>query len=429
MTTDAQVEQIPDGFDPFSADYLADPPELMQQVLRKQPVFYYPPLDAWVVSRYEDVSAVLTDYRTYRSRIYRAIPLPEQLHDRMAAEYHEVPSGIVSNIFINLDPPTHTTERRKGQQAFTRRLVKEHEQRIRAISNELIDGFAESGSCNLMRDYSQPLTMRVVSGLIGLPLDRLPQLRDWVDDFFSLMAPEQPDASADAEIHISMPSDALEQRYRSVSEAHEFFVRFLDERRANPQADLASAMALATNEDGAPAMSNEKILAHLLELTAAGSDTTANLIAYVVRKFTEEPDLLDQVKDDASLWESVVEEGLRRFAIATLFRRTNRDVELSGVHIPAESTILVNLAAANVDAEHFADPLRFDVNRENATDHVAFGKGRHFCMGAPLARLEGRVALQELYRRLPDIKADLDEPLEFSPAITVRSLKRLTVRW
>lgn len=423
-----EMETLPTlaGFDLFSAEYVEDPQLYMQQVHEQLPVFYYAPLDVWMVTRYEDVCAILADWRTFSSRAWHAVPVPTALRDRIPEEHQRIVATVLSLNFINIDPPAHTQERRKAQQAFTRPIIGAGEARIREISTELIDGFVGAGACDLMQDFSYPLALRVITDMIGLPFEILPKFRTWVDDFFSLMAPVGV-VSSDVEV---MPMEELEARYARVAEASEFFERFLDERRAEPQDDLASAMVLAADDAGEPAMSNEQVLAHMLEITAAGSETTASLIGHMVRFFSQQPKALAEVRSNPALLETAIEEGLRRSAIGThMMRVTTRDVELGGFHIPAGSKVMPNLPAANVDRDQFPDPLTFDIHRRNSGDHVAFGHGRHLCMGAPLARLESRVALEELYRRLPDIVADPDQPLEYVVATSVRGLKHLGVSW
>jgi cytochrome P450 len=426
-----EVEALPTraGFDIFAAEYVEDPQRFIQRVHEERPVFYHPELDVWMVTRYEDVRAILDDWKTYSSRAWRAIPVPAELSDRIPAEHQRLAATVLGLNFINIDPPSHTQERRKAQQAFTRPIIGASEPRIRAISNELIDSFVHLGEADLMQDFSYPLALRVITDMIGLPFEILPKFRTWVDDFFSLMAPAGV-VESQAESDAAMPMEELEARYARVAEASEFFERFLAQRKAEPRDDLASAMVLATDDDGKPAMSDEQILAHMLEITAAGSETTASLIGHMVRFFSQQPDALAEVKQDSTFWEPAIEEGLRRTAIAThMMRVTTRDVELGGVQIPAGSKVMPNLPAANVDRERFPDPLRFDIHRENSGEHVAFGHGRHLCMGAPLARLESRTALQELYRRMPDLLADVDQPLDYLVATSVRGLKHLRVSW
>jgi cytochrome P450 len=426
MSTDAGVPTLA-GFDPLAPEYLADPRAFMLRAQQECPVFYYEPLDFWVVTRYEDIAAVLRDWQTFSSRAFRAVPVPPKLRDRIPEAQRRIPEDIITCNFINLDPPAHTVERRSAQKAFTRKLIAGTEGRIREVANELIDGFVAVGRCDLMQDFSYKLSLQVIVELIGLPTGTMPKFRDWIDDFFSLMAPANLGGDEQAQV---LAVGEIERRYARVAEAHAFFVEFLEARRREPRDDLATAMILATGSDGNPAMTDTQIIAHLIELTAAGSDTTANLLGHMVWLFTRQPEALAVIRDDPSLWENAIEEGLRRSVVTThLFRITTRDVEIRGVTIPAGSKVAAPVPAANTDESVFPDPSRFDPRRPNADQHLAFGSGRHLCMGAPLARLEARAALQELYRRIPDIAADLDQQLEFVPAITTPGLKRLAVSW
>lgn len=426
MSTDARVPTL-EGFDPLAPEYLADPRAVMLRAQRECPVFYYEPLDFWVVTRYEDIATLLRDWQTFSSRAFRAVPVPPELQDRIPAAVQRIPEEIITCNFINLDPPAHTVERRSAQKAFTRKLIAGTEGRIREIANGLIDDVFETGQCDLMRDFSYRLSLQVIVEMIGLPAETMPRFRDWIDDFFSLMAPANLGSDEQAQV---LAVGEIEERYTRVSEAHAFFVEFLETRRREPRDDLATAMILASNEDGSPAMSDTQIIAHLIEITAAGSDTTANLLGHMVWLFTRQPEALAEILNDPSLWENAIEEGLRRSVVTThLFRITTRDVEICGVTIPAGSKVAATVPAANTDESQLPDPSRFDPRRANADQHLAFGSGRHLCMGAPLARLEARVALQELYRRIPDIAADLDQELEYVPAITTPGLKRLAVSW
>jgi cytochrome P450 len=428
QAADTSLRPTLEGFDLLSPDYLRDPYPMIARAQRECPVFYYPPLDFWMITRYEDVVSVLTDWQTFSSRAYRAVPVPPDLCPVIPAEQRGIPAAIIDSNFVNIDPPSHTAERKKAQKTFTRKLIAQSEDTVRRIANELIDGFIADGHCDLMQDFSYRLSLGVIVAMIGIPVETMPQFRDWIDDFFALMAPAHADSGEAADV--TLPIGEIEERYHRVAQANEFFANFLEQRRREPADDLASAMVAARNEDGTPAMTDTQITAHLLEITAAGGDTTANLIGHMVRYFTRDPGLLEEVRRDPALWEPAIEEGLRITGIAShQFRITTREVTIAGVTIPAGSKVAVHLPAANTDAERFPDPLRFDIHRANADDHVAFGLGRHFCMGAPLARLEARSALEELYRRIPDIRADLDETLDFVPAVTLRGMRHLAARW
>jgi cytochrome P450 len=175
-------------------------------------------------------------------------------------------------------------------------------------------------------------------------------------------------------------------------------------------------------------MSTDRIIVHMLELTAAGHDTTANMIANLVQCFDAWPDQLAAVRADPALLENAIEEGLRlRAASPTMFRIATRAVELSGVTIPAGSVVCVNLGAANHDEARFAARDRFDVARANAGEHLAFGKGRHFCLGAPLARLEGRIVFETLLRRLPGLRLAQPAAPAYRQNFNLRGLEALEV--
>jgi cytochrome P450 len=168
----------------------------------------------------------------------------------------------------------------------------------------------------------------------------------------------------------------------------------------------------------------------MIELITAGTDTTAQLIAHMIQLFDEYPEQLRAVRTEPALWEPAVEEGLRRRATNLgVFRKTTRAVEIAGTTIPANALVWSLVGAAGHDPTHFEDPEKFDLRRENASEHLSFGKGRHFCLGAPLARLEARLALKRLYERLPGLCLVPDQELRYKPVLKNFILERMDVRW
>jgi cytochrome P450 len=427
MTTDTPIRPpAPAGFDPFSQDFLADPHAFWQDA-REHPAFFYEPLRCWVLTGHADVTNAFKNWQTFSSRVLRVAPLPEDT--RVPAQTREILTELMAHAIINMDPPEHTVHRKSTQKAFTRPLVAASEPMIRQLANELIDDFADRGECDLVSDYFHKLTIGVIVRMAAMPEEILPRFRGWIDDLQGLMTLQQFNDD-DEPTQLPAPIEVLEERYVRVAEAYPLFKAYLDDRRANPRDDLASAMLQATNDDGTPAMSYDHILGHIVGLAVAGSETTTGLMGQLVRLFGARPELLDQIGADPDLWDNAVEEGLRRLAVVNnLLRVTTTEVEVAGVTIPARSPVLLNVAGANSDASVFDDPLAFDLHRVNRDDHLGFGLGRHFCSGAPLARLEARCALEELYRRLPDLRVVADQPLEYKPAVTVRGLKRLLARW
>lgn len=412
-------------FDPRSPEYLRDPHVAMQGLLEEVSVFYHEPLDTYYVLRYDDARQVFTDHETFSNRAYRAMPVREELRDRIPHEYERAGQVIQGGQILNQDPPQHTQQRRAAQRTFTHKRVAAAKPRIEAIADDLIDGFADQGGCDLLQDYGVRLTLRVVGTLLDVPAAMLPELQAWINDIFGILAPI--DLKPE---EVTTPDEELVATYERVHAFYVTYSKFVAERRANPGDDLASAMLTITDESGCPALSDDDVLSHMVGITAAGTDTTANLIVNMVRFFTESPDQLALLREDPSLWPNAMAEGLRRAAISNqVFRIARRDTEIAGVGIPAGATVGIVIPAANADPRKFPDPLRFDLRRENAAEHLALGRGRHFCLGAPLAPPEAQLALQALYRRLPDLRADLEQELEFIPALSVRGIISQRATW
>ena len=413
------------GFDPRSREFLLDPQAAVQHLYDEAPVVFYEPLNAYYVLRYDDVKGVLDDFETFSNHAYKGLPVPPRLRERIPEAWERVGEVIQGGQMINLDPPAHTGQRRALQRAFTIRRVENAKPDIEAVANELIDGLAERGSCDLMQDFALQLTVRVVGRMMALPQELLPGFLDWIGDVFGVLAPI--DLKPE---DVTTPDDQLVATFERLHSAYLTYAELLEERRASPGDDLASAMLALTDEDGRPALSTDQVLAHMVGITAAGTDTTAGLITNIVRFFTERPDQLRLVLDDPSLWENAIREGLRRAAVALyVFRISTRAADIAGVTIPAGSNVWLSLASANADPRKFPDPLRFDVRRENAAEHLALGHGRHYCLGAPLAPPEARIGLEALYRRLPGLTADLDQDLEFVASPVVRVMQSQRVSW
>ncbi len=413
------------SFDPRSREYLLDPQGAVQGFFAESPVFYCEPLNAYFVMRYGDVQRVLDDYESYTAHTFKAMPVRSDLRERIPEEWQHAGQVIQGGQLNNMDPPEHTRERREIQRTFTIKRVDAVKPDIAAIANELIDGLIDKGSCDVMRDFSMQLALRVVGQLLYIPPDMLPGFLDWIGDVVGLLSPI--DLKPE---DVTRSDEWLVSTYERVYSAYLVYSKLLEERRANPGSDLTSAMLSLTDDEGQPALSTDKVLGHMLGLIAAGADTTALLVANMVRFFTECPEQLEILRDDPSLWDNAVWEGLRRSAIVTqMFRISRRDVEMAGVRIPAGSTVAPSLVSANADPERFSDPLRFDVRRANATKSLTFGHGRHYCVGAPLAVPEARIALELLYERLPNLKADLDQELEFKPSLNMRLFTSQRVSW
>lgn len=420
--TDVSERPTLEGFDPLSEEFLADPYPILERARRERPVFYYPGMDFWVVTRAEDLTTAVNDFQTFSSRAIGTVAVAEEFKDR-------VPPNLLDQAFIALDPPVHTVSRKNANKAFTRPRIAALEDDIRRIANELIDGFIDAGRADLMERFCYPLSLHVIVRLLGMPPEDMPRFRQWTEDMFNLMAPvdaNDPDAVATK----PMSDEERSARWANMTEAYEYYTAFVHDRIEHPRDDLVSALVQVRDADGKPAIEVDRVITHIMELVAAGNDTTANLMGHMVLFFDQEPGQFEQVKADPDLMANAVEEGLRRRGTAPgLFRITTRDVELGGTTIPKGSLVWLVYVSAGHDESLFDDPTTFDIHRDNADKHMSFGRGRHMCMGAPLARLEARVGLQELFRRIPDIRVVAGQELVYEPVMTVLTLKSLVTEW
>jgi cytochrome P450 len=404
----------PPDFDPVSEQGFRDPASLLVRARDEAPAFFYPPLDVWIVSRRADVERSITDVATFSNLANGGrVPVPPEFE-------HRVAPSLMADIFVGMDPPRHTPARKAGQRGFTRGRIAALEPQIAERAHRLIDGFAADGECELMSSYCLELTTQTLFALLDLPPEDEPMLRSLRFDHFLVLA------SGNEPMPEPMRSEVWE-RYAS---AHERLRELADERAEQPGEDVISAMASARDGDGEPVLSRERVALHVCEFAAAGTDTTAQLMGNAVVYLSENEDLLEQAQADPSLWESVVEETVRRRPSAPFVQRVaTRDVEIAGVTIPQGDRVWFSLAGASNDPAHYDAPERFDLHRPDPSDHLAFSKGRHFCLGAPLGRAQGRVGLHALFERLPALRADLDAPLDFADLALLPIRQSLPVRW
>jgi cytochrome P450 len=407
-------------WDPFSQAFNTNPDPFLAESRARSTVFWYPPLECYFVTSYDDVERVFTDSTVFSSRALRAVPVPEHLAARL-------PERVMNTAYINIDPPQHTRDRKASNKGFTRPRIAALAPRVLEFATELIDDFYEAGSCDFMRQFAYPLSLRAIVEVLGLPPEDMPNLRQWTEDMFSIMSA----GPADAEDAPTRPMDGDEaaQRYGRLADAWAYFGLVVESRRARPTDDFVSLLANSRGDDGDWLMDDDTIKTHLLELVAAGNDTTSNLMGNVVLFFRDHPEQLTFALGDEHLWANAIEESLRRRSSGPhLLRLTTADVELSGVTIPRGSVVVVNTTGANTDPARFDRPLEFDVTRANASDHLAFGKGRHFCLGAPLARLEATIGMREIYTRLKALEVPNQE-LVYVPTMTVQTLTSLRITW
>ena len=354
-----------------------------------------PPFDGWMVFDYDTVKWVLEDHETFSSRV----PAPR-------------------NWFIFFDPPAHTRQRALISRAFTPRVVAGLEPRIRELCARFLDAAGSSGVMDLAADFAVPLPMNVIAGMIGMPESDLPLYQRWSDIILRLS-------------YSRSGGEAAEQARRdflaATGEMNEYLTAQIPRRRADPEQDLLTGLVEA--EVDGERLSQEEILGFFQLLVVAGQETTSALLKNAVLCLLEHPEQLARLRAAPGLLPQAIEEVLRyRSPLQWMMRTPRRDVELHGTVIPAGALVLPMIGSANRDPRRFPDPDRFDITRD-PNPHLAFGHGAHFCLGAPLSRLEARIALGDLLFRFRHFEFASAQPWEPSQALHVHGPARLAVRF
>jgi cytochrome P450 len=393
-------------YDPFSS--IADPYPAYRTLLEASSPLPGPFPSMWVVAGWEQVRRVLAD-RSFsadrrRSTLFQS--MPTEVPDPNLAEK----LTLFDRILLTLDPPDHTRLRRLVSHAFTPRVVESLQPRIRAMAEELCEQMTDR--VDLIATYAYPLPVMVIAELLGLPKEDRDRLKRWSDDVALLLDP--------------FPSQEALQRFEvSIGEFRAYLDAVFDERRRRPGPDLISGLVAA--RDGDDALDDEELFALVVLLIAAGHETTTNLIGNAVIALTRHPDQRQLVLHQPEVWPNAVEELLRFDSpVQRTSRVATRSGRLGDVLLQPGDLVVLVLGAANHDPRVFERPEELRLTRPNASQHLSFGHGIHHCLGAPLARLEGRVALEALYRRFPRLEADVDG-LDWKPSIVLRGVEKLTV--
>ncbi len=397
-------------FDPTHPDQRENPFGVLAAAREEQPVFFAESLGLWVVTRHADVLAVLKDHRTFSSAgALRSAPAPypPQVLEVLEQGYPEMP------YIIEVVPPLHDRIRGLITKAFTPKRIEELEPRVEQIATELIDRFAGAGSVDIVDAFAWPLPLRVLGELFGLPREDLEQLHRWGTDWLLLQQ--------------ERPLEQLVEHAMGLVELQRYCVAAVESRIERPTDDLLGAL-VAARDTIDPPLSVVEIAGLPLDIVVAGHVTVTRAIGNTLMRTFEQPRLRDHLVDpDTSA--KAVEEILRLESPAQgLFRVTTRDVELGGVTVPEDARVMVHFASANRDDCVFSSPDEYAPDRKEMAKHVAFGKGIHFCVGAPLGRLELRVALPMLLRRLPNLRAGA-APARRETVFFARGFESLPVVW
>lgn len=402
-----------DGYNPLDLDQLVDPYTIWTRARAETPVFYSPVLNSYVVTKYDDLCEILANPGSFSSS-GSLTPLsakPPEVDAVLAEGYDQSKLGAM----IMLDPPLHTRIRRASSSAFTPRKVAALEGTIRSIADELLDQMTDTGApADFVEAFAYPLPLRVVLQLLGLPEEDADQLHRWSGHKLALQF-----GSLDLEGHLEAARGSIEfQRY--VGEA-------IVERRKTPGDDLISVLVEARDEG--EALEDAMIVGQVMGLINAGHETTTSLLTLGLFHLLEDQSQWQALCTDTTLARAAVEESLRFDGpIKQLWRRALHDVTVGGVPIPEGARIAIALGSGGRDEGVFDAPEKFDI-RMSRSQHLAFSRGIHFCLGAPLARLEARVSFEELARRLPSLRLNKDLKVQFVANVSVRMPTSLEVEW
>lgn len=399
------IERLESGvaFDPTARSFQRNPYPAYRALQTKDPVHRSRLIGGQVLTRYDDVMEALRDDRLGSDRS----ELMDQLPPNRRGPFFQV----FDQSLLSLNPPDHTRLRALVSKAFTPRTVASMQPRIEEITNELLDQIAANGEMDLITDLAYPLPVIVIAEMLGVPAADRDRFKAWSDDLGAGLDPFAPD-------EVIAKADAATLALRG------YFAVLFEERRKEPREDLLSALVLA--EDEGESLNEEELYASVILLLGAGNETTTNLIGNGMHALLQHPEQLAILRDDPALIDAAIEEMLRFDGpVQFTTRIAGEPMELVGAKLERLETVVLVLGAANRDPQYFPNPAEFDIAR--TPEHtLAFGHGIHFCLGAPLARLEARVAIPTLLRRMPDLRA-VESVSPYRETVVLRGLKRLPV--
>ncbi len=389
----------------------ANPYPFYAQLRSQDPVHWDEELGFWVLTRYADIALVYQDPRFSRAQGLRSgyERLPES--EQVIAEpvYH-----CFSKTMFYSDPPYHTHLRGLVNKAFTPTAVEQMHPHVQRTVDKLLDALPRNGEMDFIRDFAYPLPILVIAQMLGLPAEERGQFKKWSDDLFAILGsvPHSP--------------ELMEGAARSLTALTDYIIELSESRRIRPGDDLLTALVEA--QENGEKLTQEELVANMVILLSAGHETTINLIGNGLLALLKNPDQMQKLRNEPELVASAVEEMMRYDnPVQIAYRSAAEDVELGGKHIRAGQLVNSVLAAGNRDPERFSEPDRFAITRDEGRN-LGFGLGIHFCLGAPLVRLEAQTAFSALLQRFPKLSLATEE-LEWQEHPIFRGVKSLPVEF
>lgn len=408
------VTALGESFNPFTDPYISDPYPFLAHARDNEPVFFSPEINHFVVTRYAHVRDMLTNTEDYSSRMAQSPikPWPQEAVDMFAAEGFSLVPTLSNN-----DPPNHQQVRKFLNTAFTPRRVKWIEPHVRRLVNESIDKFIHLGKVDLTKELLYETPARVLFTFLGIPDDSIEKVKIWSQGRALLTWGKM----SDEEIIASIPTFIEYLRF-----CHDL----VDELEQNPGEDYTSEMLIKLRDEKPEGFDKTRLIITVFGLLMAGHETTTNQSGNGIRTLLEQRENWEAICADPSLIPGASEEIIRYDSSVITWRRVaKKDITIEGVTIPKDAQILVSLAGANRDERKFKDADKFDIRRKNAVQNLSFGMGNHYCLGAPLARLELNIFLEELTRRIPSMRLVEEQTFTYSPNTSHRGPQNLWVEW
>lgn len=407
---------------------IPDPHPYFDHLRSKCPITLEPNYGVLAITGYEEAGVVLKDTDTFSSCIAVAGPFPPlpftpegaDITEQITAHRPQMP---MFEHMVTMDPPDHTNARSLLNRLLTPRRLKENEDFMWRLADEVLDDFVANGRCEFLTAYAKPFSLLVIADMLGVP-------EEDHDEFRTVLGAPRPGANVGSLDHsdlvVSNPLAWLDEK----------FIAYLEDRRSNPRDDVLTALATAKYPDGSVPPVIEVVRSATF-LFAAGQETTTKLLSAAIKVLGDQPEVQQALRDDRSRIPVFVEEALRMDApVKSQFRLAKKDTRIGDLDVKAGTTLMVCPGAVNRDPNRFKNPHEFDLDRKNVREHIAFGRGVHSCPGGPLARVEGRVSIERILDRMADITIDDEKhgpagqrTFNYEPTFILRGLTEINIEF